>query len=81
MFICTRFRVRVRPEPTAPRNDGVWFGGDQRMKRAGVWLVYLIGAISIGYLALFAYAALTRQDFVPGDPIQIFRKPDAPSYS
>lgn len=51
------------------------------MKRAGVWLVYLAGAVSIGYLALYAYAALTRQDFVPGDPIQIFRKPDAPSYS
>ncbi len=51
------------------------------MKRAGIWLVYLIGAISIAYLGLYAYAALTRQDIVPGDPIRIFRKPDAPSYS
>lgn len=51
------------------------------MKRAGVWLIWIVGAVSIGYLALFAYAALTRQDFVPGDPIKIFRKQDAPSYS
>jgi hypothetical protein len=25
--------------------------------------------------------ALTGHDFTPGDPIHIFRKPDAPSYS
>jgi hypothetical protein len=51
------------------------------MKRIGIGIIYVIGAISIGYLALFAYATFTRRDFTPGDPIQIFRKPDAPSYS
>lgn len=51
------------------------------MKRIGVGLIYVIGAISIGYLVLFAYAMFTRRDVTPGDPIQIFRKPDAPSYS
>ena len=51
------------------------------MKRIGTWVVYAIGALSIGYLALYAYAMFTRQELTPGDPIQIFRKPDAPSYS
>ena len=51
------------------------------MKRAAEWLVYLIGAVAIGYLALYAYAMFTRPQLVPGEPIQIFRKPDAPSYS
>jgi len=51
------------------------------MKRAATLLVYLVGALSIGYLALFAYATFTRHALVPGEPIQIFRKPDAPDYS
>ena len=51
------------------------------MKRAATWLIYLVGALSIGYLALYAYTMLTRHDPVPGEPIQIFRKPDAPDYS
>ena len=51
------------------------------MKRIGTWIVYVIGAISIGYLALYAYAMFTRPDLTPGDPIKIFRKQDAPSYS
>ena len=51
------------------------------MKRAGVWLVYLIGALSIGYLALYAYAMVMNKSLEPGDPIKIFRKQDAPSYS
>ena len=60
--------------------------GDERkegqdMKRVGIWTVYVIGALSIVYLALYAYAMLTRPQLVPGEPIQIFRKPDAPKYS
>jgi hypothetical protein len=51
------------------------------MKLIGTWVVYVIGAISIGYLALYACAMFTRQELAPGDPIKIFRKQDAPSYS
>jgi hypothetical protein len=51
------------------------------MKRIAIWLVYIIGALSIGYLALYAYAMFRRPDVTPGAPIQIFRKPDAPDYS
>jgi hypothetical protein len=55
--------------------------GLEEMKRAAEWLVYLIGALAIGYLALYAYTMFTRHDLVPGEPIQIFRKPDSPDYS
>jgi hypothetical protein len=51
------------------------------MKRFAVWIFYLIGALAIGYLALSAYATFTGRDLQPGDPIHIFRKPDAPNYS
>ena len=51
------------------------------MKRIAVWAFYGVGAIAIAYLALYAYAVFTQPDFRPGDPIRIFRKPDAPSYS
>jgi hypothetical protein len=51
------------------------------MKRAGAWLFYLVGALAVGYLALYAYAALSGRSITPGDPIRIFRRPDAPSYS
>ena len=51
------------------------------MKRFAVWIFYLIGALAIGYLALYAYATFTRGNPQPGDPIHIFRKPDAPDYS
>ncbi len=53
----------------------------EAMKRLAVWIFYGIGAIAIGYLALYAYAVFTGRDLQPGDPIHIFRKPDAPSYS
>ncbi|MBN8988372.1 MAG: hypothetical protein J0H42_09000 [Rhizobiales bacterium] len=42
---------------------------------------YGVGALAIGYLALYAYAMFTGRDLQPGDPIRIFRKPDAPTYS
>jgi hypothetical protein len=51
------------------------------MKRLGTLLFYLVGAVAIGYLALYAYAAFTGRELVPGDPIHIFRRPDAPNYS
>lgn len=51
------------------------------MKRFAVWVFYGIGALAIGYLALYAYAAFTGRGLHPGDPIHIFRRPDAPSYS
>jgi hypothetical protein len=51
------------------------------MKRIAVWALYGVGGIAIAYLALYAYAVFTQPDFKPGDPIHIFRKPDAPSYS
>jgi hypothetical protein len=51
------------------------------MKRIAVWIFYGIGAIAVLYLALYAYATFTGRDMQPGDPIHIFRKPDAPNYS
>ena len=51
------------------------------MKRIAVWVFYGIGALAMLYLALFAYATFTGRDLQPGDPIHIFRKPDAPDYS
>jgi hypothetical protein len=51
------------------------------MKRVAAWTFYAIGALAIAYLALYAYAMFTGSRFDPGDPIHIFRNPDAPSYS
>jgi hypothetical protein len=51
------------------------------MKRIGIWAFYGVGALAVAYLALYAYAVFTGRDLQPGDPIHIFRKPDAPSYS
>ncbi len=51
------------------------------MKRLAVWIFYGISAIAILYLALYAYAAFTGRALQPGDPIRIFRNPDAPDYS
>ena len=52
-----------------------------RMKRIATWVFYGVGALAIGYLALYAYPVFTGRDLQPGDPIHIFRKPDAPKYS
>ncbi len=51
------------------------------MKRIAIWTFYGIGALAILYLALYAYAAFTGRGPAPGDPIHIFRRPDAPNYS
>ena len=51
------------------------------MRRLAVWTFYAIGALAIAYLGLYAYAAFSGRPLQPGDPIHIFRKPDAPDYS
>jgi len=51
------------------------------MKRIAIWAAYAIGAISVAYIALYIYAVMTAPRLEPGDPIRIFRKPDAPKYS
>jgi hypothetical protein len=51
------------------------------MKRIGIFVFYVVGAVAIAYLALYAYALHRGRDFTPGEPIRIFRNPDAPSYS
>ena len=51
------------------------------MQRFAAWIFYAIGALAVGYLALYAYATFTSRAPQPGDPIHLFRKPDAPDYS
>jgi hypothetical protein len=51
------------------------------MKRIGNIAIYTVGALAILYLAAYAYVALRPHGFTPGKPIQIYRNPDAPSYS
>jgi hypothetical protein len=51
------------------------------MKRVATWLAYAIGGLACLYLALYAYRMFTATNLTPGDPIHIFRKPDAPKYS
>jgi hypothetical protein len=51
------------------------------MKRLAVWMLYAVGALAIGYLGLYAYMAFTGKPLQPGNPIHMFRKPDAPDYS
>jgi len=46
-----------------------------------MWLLYLVGALSVAYLLAFIYLALTAPRITPGDPIEIYRDPDAPNYS
>ena len=48
------------------------------MKRVATWLFYVVGALAVAYLALYAYVTFTGRTFEPGDPIHIFRKPDSP---
>jgi hypothetical protein len=51
------------------------------MKRISAWIFYGIGALAIGYLALYTYAAFSGRDLRLESPIHIFRRPDAPNYS
>ena len=59
--------------------SAAWHDGP--MKRIGTWAFYAVSTVAILYLALYAYAVYRGRDFTPGDPIHIFRSPDAPSYS
>jgi len=51
------------------------------MKRLAIWIFYVIGALAICYLALYAYLTFTGHPLQPGKPIQIYRSPDGPDYS
>ncbi len=51
------------------------------MKRLAILIFYGLGALAMGYLALYAYALFRGREPRPGDPIHIFRKPDGPDYS
>jgi hypothetical protein len=51
------------------------------MKRLAIFVFYAIGTLAVAYLVLYFYAAFTGHALVPGDPIHIFRRPDAPDYS
>ncbi|MGH6717344.1 MAG: hypothetical protein ACREDC_14250 [Bradyrhizobium sp.] len=51
------------------------------MKRIGKWVFYALGTLSILYLLLYGYVAVTGRDLHPGTPIHIFRRPGAPHYS
>jgi len=51
------------------------------MKRIGIFAFYAIGVLALLYLALYAYATFSGDTFQPGDPIHMFRRPDAPNYS
>jgi hypothetical protein len=64
-------------------NHVLWHASPMKRigKRIGSWAFYAIGTLAILYIALYAYRAYTGRNLVPGDPIHIFRNPDAPSYS
>ena len=51
------------------------------MKRIAIWLFYIVGAVSVAYLLAYVYLVLTAPRITPGDPIEIYRDQDAPSYS
>ncbi|HLG82075.1 MAG TPA: hypothetical protein VKY22_13750 [Bradyrhizobium sp.] len=53
----------------------------ETMKRIATWAFYAISTLAILYLALYVYAAFKGRTLQPGDPIHIFRNPDAPDYS
>ena len=51
------------------------------IKRIGRWAFYAIGILSVLYLVLYGYVAITGHHRHAGAPIRIFRKPGAPHYS
>jgi hypothetical protein len=53
----------------------------QVMKRIATIAFYVIGTLAVLYLALYAYAMVRPRSLTPGEPIHIFRNPDAPDYS
>jgi hypothetical protein len=65
---------------TNPWQDGCK-GLPQVMKRIATIAFYIIGTLAVLYLALYAYAVVRHKSLTPGEPIHIFRNPDAPDYS
>ena len=53
----------------------------QAMKRIATIALYAIGTLAVLYIALYAYAMVRQRSLTPGQPIHIFRNPDAPDYS
>ncbi len=53
----------------------------ETMKRIATIAFYIVGTLAILYLALYAYALYKGRTLQPGDPIHIFRNPQAPDYS
>lgn len=53
----------------------------QAMRRIATIAFYAVGTLAILYLALYAYAMVRQHSLTPGEPIHIFRNPDAPDYS
>ena len=51
------------------------------MKRIATIAFYAIGTLAVLCLALYAYAMFRQKSVAPGEPIHIFRNPDAPDYS
>ena len=51
------------------------------MKRIATIAFYVVGTLAMLYLAFYAYAMVRQKSVVPGEPIHIFRNPDAPDYS
>jgi hypothetical protein len=51
------------------------------MKRIATLAFYAIGTLAVLYLALYAYAMVRHKSVTLGEPIHIFRNPDAPDYS
>ena len=79
MAICLVAAYKTDLSGGALRLSAMWC--QDLIKRLAVWAFYAVGMLAIAYLVLYAYAMFRGQPFVPGDPIHIFRKPDAPSYS
>ena len=51
------------------------------MRRIAIWILWVLGALAVCYVALTLYARFTAPRLTPGDPIEIYRDPDAPNYS
>ena len=66
---------------TRPWQDGRAKVFRRSMKRIATIAFYAIGTLAILYLALYAYAMVRQKSLTPGEPIHIFRNPDAPDYS
>jgi len=81
-WLAAAYKAKGRGEGRSFRRSRSYKSGVRNLiKRLAVWAFYAVGALAIAYLALYAYAMFSGHPIVPGDPIRIFRSPDAPSYS